>query len=244
LEADEEEKKKKKDERRTSKVERRKEDSSLRVETRSIDRLIHPVMIQCQMFASPKSFCGRSLLWKREAIHRELQESSSRKNEEVPSRGGVSQAVICRISNSAEKESRVAFYLLLRRNDSRKGRRKRMRVRWRRGDDERRERERSDTWMISERPPFDAHPVVFAAKQSSRACASDEKIFRRKVVGERRRTGRKIVGLMANVIIAALFLRLSIAAGGKKKEDRSGNQDADDDRRSKDEDHDARGKTM
>ncbi|KYN05405.1 hypothetical protein ALC62_03690 [Cyphomyrmex costatus] len=27
--------------------------------------------------------------------------------------------------------------------------------------------------------PFDAHPVVFVAKQSSRACASDEEIFKK-----------------------------------------------------------------
>lgn len=63
------------------------------------------------------------------------------------------------------------------------------------------------------RPPFDAHPVVFAAKQSSRVCASDEKIPKESYRRERKREGRKIRRRMANSvrrIVAALFLRLYV----------------------------------
>lgn len=153
-----------------NKVLRRKENSSLRAKTRSIN---HPITIRCPRYASPTICTGQFLQESyfrdkhSRGQYRKLQESwFSTKNKKLSSNYKYSSQL-----SSHNSQSRNKTYLLSKQYGSREKRGctkiVAMTSSWLR---ERRGR----SWIISWWPPFDAHPIVFAAKQQSRACAFNE----------------------------------------------------------------------
>lgn len=195
----------------------RKKDSSLRAETGSIDRPFHPVTIRCHL-RIPDKITSKERNNTESCKDRCLQ----RRTENYPWEEYL-QDESCVIFSywgriQGEEWRREDASTLMSWRCERRGRRERH-------VDEQR------------RPPFDAHPVVFAAKQSSRVCASDEN-------SEGKWPAREKIGEVDGRLDAKG--RRNTFSSSLRPQKRKGREIKmiEGDRRSKGEIHDAPGKTL